>query len=80
LADWTKAELERKLAAIKLAVTIPVNLQLEGKQRILDLTEMQKILENAKLISLGECFCRKKLHRCSAPLDVCFGLDKRQRD
>src|SRR3989304_6485121 len=37
---------------------------------------MKKILKEAKLISIGECPCRKKLHRCTAPLDVCFSLDK----
>ena len=80
VADWTREELEKKLSNIKLAVTVPVNLQIEGKERILDLTEMKRILNEAKLISVGECLCRKRLHRCNAPLDVCFGLDKRAKE
>jgi hypothetical protein len=76
LADWTRGELEKTLDSIELAVTIPVNLCIKGKQTILDLTEMEKILREAELISIGECGCRKKLRRCNAPLDVCFSLDK----
>jgi NAD-dependent dihydropyrimidine dehydrogenase PreA subunit len=37
---------------------------------------MEKILREARLISIGECGCRKKLHRCDAPLDVCFSLNR----
>lgn len=80
VTDWTREELKKKLANIKLAVTIPVNLHIKGNQRILDLTEMKKILKEAKLISIGECLCRKKLHRCNAPLDVCFSLDKKAEE
>jgi len=76
MTDWTRKELKRKLSGIKAAVTIPVNLRIEGTHRILDLSEMQRILSEAKLISLGECLCRKKVRKCNAPLDVCFGLDK----
>jgi heterodisulfide reductase subunit A-like polyferredoxin len=76
VADWTRGELEKTLDSIGLAVTIPVNLRIESEQTILDLTEMEKILREARLISIGECGCRKKLHRCNAPLDVCFSLDK----
>jgi Pyruvate/2-oxoacid:ferredoxin oxidoreductase delta subunit len=75
MADWTKGELERTLDSIELAVTIPVHLRIKGEQTILDLTEMEKVLREAKLISIGECGCRKKLRRCNAPLDVCFSLD-----
>lgn len=76
MTDWTRGELEKTLDSIEHAVTIPVNLRIKGKQTILDLTEMERILREAKHISIGECGCRKKLHRCNAPLDVCFSLDK----
>jgi ferredoxin len=76
LKDWTKPELEKELSHIKTAVTIPVAIHIDGQQRILDLTQMERILKEAKLISLGECGCRSKLHNCSAPLDVCFSLDR----
>ncbi len=48
---------------------------MDGQQRILDLTQMEAILREAKLISLGECGCRSRLHNCDHPLDTCFGID-----
>ena len=75
--DWTKEELEKEYVGKMTAVTIPVNIHIEGQQRILDLSEMKKIITEAKTISLGECGCRKQLKRCDAPLDVCIGLDKK---
>ena len=74
--DWTKEELQEEYVSKMTAVTIPVNIHVEGLQRILDLAEMKKILEDAELISLGECGCRKDLKKCDAPLDVCISLDK----
>jgi Pyruvate/2-oxoacid:ferredoxin oxidoreductase delta subunit len=75
LSDWAPGELKEALSTIELAATIPVNSRIESEQTILDLTEMEKILREARLISIGECGCRKKHHRCDAPLDVCFSLD-----
>ncbi len=74
--DWTRKELEKKLSRISAAITIPVNLRIQGEQRILDFTEMQQILSEAKTISLGNCACREKVRGCNAPLDVCFCLDQ----
>ena len=78
--DWTIEELEKEYVNTMTAVTIPVNIHIEGQQRILDLSEMEKILRDAKLISLGECGCRKKLKNCDAPLDVCISLDNDAED
>lgn len=74
--DWTKEELEKEYISKMTAVTIPVNIHIEGQQQILDLTEMKKNLKDAELISLGECGCRKDLKKCDAPLDVCISLNK----
>jgi len=78
--DWTREELEKEYVNTMTAVTIPVNIQIEGQQRILDLSEMKEILEEANLISLGTCDCRRDLKRCDAPLDVCISLDKEAED
>lgn len=78
--DWTKEELEKEYVNTMTAVTIPVNIHVEGQQRILDLSEMEKILRDARLVSLGECGCRKKLKKCEAPLDVCISLDNDAED
>lgn len=73
--DWTKEELEEEISS-HTAVTIPVNIRIEAQQQIIELSEMTKILKEAKLIALGECFCRKKYQKCDGPLDVCLNLDK----
>lgn len=78
--DWTKEELERDYVNSMTAVTVQVNIRVEGRQRILDLSEMERILRGAKLVSLGECGCRKRLKKCDAPLDVCISLDEDAED
>ncbi len=77
MTDWTKKELETKLANITVAVTIPVNVHIESKEKILDLKEVRSILEEAKVIAVSNCSCREKVHRCNAPLDVCFSVNER---
>lgn len=75
-SDWTREELERDYVGTMTALTIPVNLRLEGKTRILDLGEVEAILRDAKTIAVTDCGCRQRVHKCNAPLDVCIGLDK----
>jgi len=77
--DWSREELEDQVSSMK-AVTIPINVQIKGEQRIFVLAEMEKILKEARLIALGECGCRKKLKKCDKPLDVCITLDKSAED
>lgn len=56
-------------------VTIPVNISIHGQQTILDLTSVERILRTAEIISLEDCGCRVKWHKCDAPLDVCISLN-----
>jgi Pyruvate/2-oxoacid:ferredoxin oxidoreductase delta subunit len=77
--DWTKTELREYTRKYK-AITIPVQVEIRGTQRVLNLTEVQRILANAELIALGECYCRKKVKRCNSPLDTCLSLDKKAED
>jgi Pyruvate/2-oxoacid:ferredoxin oxidoreductase delta subunit len=74
--DWTREELEKEYVNTMTAVTIPVNKRIKGQQQILDLSEIESVLKDAKLIALEECGCRKKFGKCDAPLDVCISLDK----
>jgi ferredoxin len=73
--DWTREHLEEHYVNRMKAVTIPVNVSFSGKQQILDLSELEDILRNAKVISQGECYCRKKMGNCIEPMDGCFCLD-----
>ena len=62
------------------AVTVPVNIRIEGKQKVLDLPTAENLLRKAKLISLGNCGCRTRMKKCNSPLDVCICLDKEAED
>jgi len=64
--DWTREEIEEEISS-HTAVTIPVNSRIEAQQRILDLSEMKRILNEAKLIALGECYCRKNTRNAMDP-------------
>jgi len=63
-------------------VTIPVNVRIEGKHKVLDLGELEKVLRNAKVISQGVCGCRKERgdDACMEPMDGCFGIDEFAKD
>lgn len=78
-SDWTREELIEEVNS-HTAVTIPVNMRIEAEQRILDLSEMKHLLKEAKLIALGECYCRKKYQKCDGPIDVCLSVDKEAED
>jgi NAD-dependent dihydropyrimidine dehydrogenase PreA subunit len=78
--DWTKDELIREYVGKYTPVTIPVNVSIEGRQAILDLSSIEKILKDAKIIAVQDCGCRTRLHKCDAPLDVCLSLDDSARE
>ena len=74
--EWTEKEL-RGYAESMTAVTVPVNIRIEGKQKILNLAAAENHLKVAHVISLGSCGCRKRINKCDAPLDVCLCLDEK---
>ena len=73
--DWTKEELEKEYIGTMTAVTIPVDIRVKGKHRVLNMDEMETILRSARLIALENCGCRERVKGCDAPLDVCIALD-----
>jgi ferredoxin len=77
--EWTEKEL-RGYAEDMTAVTVPVNLRIEGEQKILDLAAAERLLRSAHVISLGSCGCRERMNRCKAPLDVCLCLDEKAEE
>jgi len=46
--DWTKEELKREYIDTMTAITIPVNISIEGQQRIFGIAEAKKILKQAR--------------------------------
>jgi NAD-dependent dihydropyrimidine dehydrogenase PreA subunit len=58
-----------------VALTIPTNIKISGKQRILDLSEMEKLLRSAHKIAQQECDCRKRMKNCIDPMNGCLELN-----
>jgi ferredoxin len=77
--EWTEKEL-RGYAEGVTAVTVPVNLRIEGEQKILDLAAAERLLRSANIISLGSCGCRKRMKKCDAPLEVCLCMDEKAKE
>jgi Pyruvate/2-oxoacid:ferredoxin oxidoreductase delta subunit len=78
--DWTSEELQREYVDKMTAVAIPVNITIHGQQTILDLSTIENLLREAEIITLQDCSCRTKWHKCDAPIDVCISLDDEARD
>jgi Pyruvate/2-oxoacid:ferredoxin oxidoreductase delta subunit len=73
--DYTEEELREQAASIERAVTIPVNVEVEAEHRVLDLSEVERLLRNAENIVLQDCGCRADKRNCGSPLDTCISLD-----
>lgn len=73
--DWTLEELKRDYIGAMKAVTIPMNISVQGQQQVLDTGSVEKILRNAKLITLEDCGCRIRWKKYDAPLGVCLSIN-----
>ncbi len=78
--DWTREELEEKFIGKMMAVTIPVNVTIEGKHRIVEMAELEKILRDAEVITQSECYCRETMGNCIEPMDGCLSVDDAARE
>jgi electron transport complex protein RnfB len=58
------------------ATTIPVRVDVNVKQAVLNLDEAEKILRAADSIALGPCACRNEQRKCDAPIDTCLTLNQ----
>jgi ferredoxin len=74
--DWTREELKRDYVDKMTAITLPVNIKINGTTRIYDLSQSEAILSKAQIISLSNCDCRERVQACDNPLDVCLSIDK----
>ena len=73
--EWTNKDIDEILDELR-PITIPVRISVEGRQKVMGFDESEKLLRKAKLISLEECSCRKRIKGCDSPLDVCICMDK----
>jgi len=78
--DWTREELQKEYIEKMTVVTVTVNILIHGQQTVLNLSSVEDILRNAEAITLEDCGCRIRWHKCDAPLDVCLSLDGEARE
>ena len=57
------------------AVTIPIDVGIEGEHRVLSYDAVREIITNASRISLTDCICRTKRPNCDKPLRTCIGVN-----
>lgn len=76
LNDWTIEELEGTKIRFHQVLTIPVNVEIKGENRVLNLDEAKKILNNTRRIVLMDCTCRRQRGNCSAPINTCLRLNE----
>ncbi|MHA1271090.1 MAG: ATP-binding protein [Candidatus Helarchaeota archaeon] len=67
-----------------LSRIIPVQESLPFEQNIIPYEDVEEIIDNAKILSLQECACRKRLdflgiRKCQYPLESCIGVNQGAR-
>jgi ferredoxin len=73
--DYSDEELQKQADDLDNAVAIPVNVEIKADHRVLDLSEVESYLKNAKKIGLQDCGCRVEKGNCDAPRNVCITID-----
>lgn len=77
--DWTKKEV-KELVSELTAITVPVNVTIEGKQKILSMSQVERIVRASRNIAIIDCRCRVKVKGCDAPVDVCLCFDDEAKE
>lgn len=75
--DWTAEEIGDIEGRLHTAVTVPVEVEIRGENRVLNLEEARKYLEDAWLIVLMDCTCRVERKNCDFPVHTCLRLNER---
>jgi ferredoxin len=72
--EWTRGEIEADFDDVK-GVTVPVDIRVEARQKVLCLDEMKRLIGSTRTIAVTECKCRATMKKCDGPLDVCLFLN-----
>ena len=73
--DWPQENLAYISQNYKAGVTIPVDVNIEVEQHVLNLEQVKRIIRKAHTISLMDCYCRLTYGHCDAPVKVCLDLN-----
>ena len=75
--DADYEQVKERIEKVQPCVSIPVNVDVSGKNYVLNFEVGERYLRQAGRIALQDCFCRKDHHNCDSPLRTCFSLDER---
>lgn len=78
--EYTKEYIEEKVIGKIKGITIPMNISISGEQRIMQLTELERIINSSFKLAQTTCACRKRMDKCENPRDGCIALDEYAED
>ena len=73
--DWPQENLAYVSQHYQAGETIPVGVNIEAEQHVLNLEQVKRIIRKAYIISLMDCYCRLTYGHCAAPVKVCLDLN-----
>jgi NAD-dependent dihydropyrimidine dehydrogenase PreA subunit len=74
--DWSLEEMrEDTEKAVQNALVIPIGVEINADNTVLNLDTVKKYLTEAKTIALMNCSCKTKRNHCNSPRDVCIALN-----
>ena len=75
--DWSREKLEDAEKRFHKLITLPVDIEIKGKQTVLSLEEAKNYLKKAEKIALLDCSCRVERGNCESPRHTCLRLNER---
>jgi Na+-translocating ferredoxin:NAD+ oxidoreductase subunit B len=74
--DADYEQVKEKIGEMRPFVSIPINVDVSGKNYVLNFEAGERYLKRARRIALLDCACRKDHHNCDSPLHTCLHLDE----
>jgi len=61
--------------SMPFARVIPIQEQIEGQPGILPYEKVYQMIDQARVVGLGHCACRRTMQKCDAPREACMMFD-----
>lgn len=75
-SEWPEEEIEDVIKSYR-TITVPVSVSVKGGHKVVNLSEAERILRKAKVLALGNCWCRSNRRNCDSPLETHIVVDDR---
>jgi ferredoxin len=79
--DWKKETLRRikEYEDWKIAITLPVNVSINAKHKVINLDQALNHLDGAENIYKLDCICRTRMGNCDSPIETCIAWDSAKK-